>query len=94
MKVKKAMLVYQAGIANVFAVKSFNLANFGRDAARLIQADFRTCEAFCQELEAAGVTVAVAGCNRAGEIAGEHWTDNLEELPFSDSFRPQGNWKR
>jgi len=27
-KIKKAMLVYQAGIANVFEVKSFNVSNY------------------------------------------------------------------
>lgn len=42
MKRRRFFLVYQAGIANVFEVKSLNLANYGRDAKRVYQADFRT----------------------------------------------------
>ena len=85
---KKAMLVYQAGIANVFEVACFNMADYGREARRLIQADFRTCEAFAQGLAAAGVKVATAACNQAGDIAGARWSQDLDAQPFSDKFRP------
>lgn len=85
---KRAMLVYQAGIANVFAVKSFNLADYGRDAKRLLQSDFRTCEAFASGLAAAGVTVRTVHCNMAGDIIGQTWSEALEAAPFSESFRP------
>jgi hypothetical protein len=85
---KRAMLVYQAGIANVFEVSAFNLADFGRDARRLLQADFRTCEAFSRGLVAAGVRVTTAACNQAGDIVRAHWTDDLEAQPFSNQFRP------
>jgi len=85
---KRAMLVYQAGIANVFEVECFNLHNFGRDAKRLLQSDFRTCESFARGLAAAGVLVATVHCNQAGDIAAAHWSDDLETAPFSDKFRP------
>ena len=87
---QRAALVYQAGIANVFEVDSFNLADFGRNARRLQQADFRTCESFARGLKAAGVQVMTAACNQAGDIASSHWTDNLSEQPFSEQFRPVG----
>ena len=85
---KRAFLVYQAGIANVFEVDCFNLSPFGREARRLIQADFRTCEAFAAGLAAAGYHVSTAGCNMAGDIAGQKWTEDLDSLPFSDKFQP------
>lgn len=82
------MLVYQAGIANVFFVRAFNLADYGRDARRVLQSDFRTCEAFANGLVEAGATVKVAACNRAGDIARETWTEDLDAQPFSDKFGP------
>lgn len=89
-RIEKAMLVYQAGIANVFWVESFNLADYGREARRLIQGDFRTCETYAHGLQAAGAVVRTAACNRAGDIARELWTDDLDAQPFSDKFRPVG----
>lgn len=86
LKVKRAVLVYQAGIANVFAVTSFNLSDYGRDAERLLQADFGTCESFARGLRAAGVTVKVAVCNQAGDIQAAHWSEDIEAAPFSDKF--------
>ena len=87
-KIKRAMVVYQAGIANVFAVKNFNLANYGRDAVRLSQSDFRSCEMFACGLAAAGVVVRTAACNMAGDIKDQPWSDDLDAAPFSESFRP------
>jgi hypothetical protein len=83
---KKAMLVYQAGIANVFQVDCFNLASFGREAKRLYQGDFRGAVNFARGLGAAGVTVMTAHCNMAGDIIDRKWSDNLDEAPFSDKF--------
>lgn len=88
---KRAVLVYQAGIANVFEVKSFNMSSFGREAKRLVQADFRTCEAFSRGLAAAGVKIATASCNSAGDIINSTWTEGLEDCPFRDNARPV--WK-
>lgn len=87
-KIRKAVLVYQAGIANVFAVQSFNMADYGRDARRLLQADFRTCESFARGMAVAGVLVATAACNQAGDIISAPWSENLDEQPFSDKFSP------
>ena len=84
----RAVLVYQGGIANVFAVTSFNMNDFGRDARRLIQSDFKTCESFARGMAAAGCKVASAHCNMAGDIAGQPWSTLLDAAPFSDQFRP------
>ena len=86
--IKKAMLVYQAGIANVFAVDAFNLAPHGRNARRLYQGDFRGAEQLAQGLGLAGAVVRSAAANRAGDIANATWTDDLESQPFSDKHRP------
>ena len=71
---KYAMLVYQAGLANVFEVASLNLADYGRDALRLRQGDFRSCENFANGLGCAGVVVRSAHCNRAGDVARAPWS--------------------
>lgn len=84
----KAMLVYQGGIANVFQVECFNLANHGRNAKRLLQADFAACQNFAQGLATAGAVVRTAACNEAGDIAERHWTEDLESVPFSEKFSP------
>ena len=89
-EVDRAVLVYQGGIANVFAVDCWNLADYGRDARRLLQADFRTCEAYARGLQAAGVPVTSLGCNMAGDISRPRWTGDLDSLPFSDKFCPVG----
>ena len=87
-QMKRAMLVYQNGLANVFAVECFSLVNCSRDARRLIQADFRTCEAFAHGLGVAGVTVRTAVCNQSDDIIDAHWTTDLETQPLANGFRP------
>jgi hypothetical protein len=84
----RAMLVYQSGLANVFQVASFNLADYGRYASRMMQSDFRNCESFALGLAAAGWIVKTAACNMAGDAAAQQWTDDLESQPFSSGFRP------
>jgi hypothetical protein len=91
MKVSKAVLVYQGGIANVFAVRSFNMSDYGRDARRLYQGDFRSCEYIAIGLGIAGVKVASAHCNQAGDIAHSTWSTDLHEAPFSEQQRPVWN---
>lgn len=85
---ERAVLVYQAGIANVFMVDCFNAGTTGREARRLLQDDFRTCEAFARGLGVAGVKVATMACNAAGDITNARWSENLDEAPFSDKFKP------
>ena len=87
-KAKHAVLVYQAGIANVFAVDSFNLSDYGRNAWRICQADFRTCETYAAALSFAGFAVTTLACNEAGDIANRTWSTDLDAQPFSESFRP------
>lgn len=85
-KIDRAALVYQAGIANVFAVESFNQSDYGRDARRLLQADFSTCVNFARGVKAADIPVVVFACNEAGDITHSHWSDDLDNQPFSDKF--------
>jgi hypothetical protein len=88
---KKALLVYQAGIANIFEVATFNLHGVASGRKRILQGDFRTCENFARGLAFAGWHVGSVGCNKAGDIIHETWTDDLESLPFSDKFSPVFN---
>jgi hypothetical protein len=88
MKTKRVFLVYQAGIANVFAVDCHNLASFGRNAKRLYQGDFRGAENFARGMAAAGAIVRTAACNMAGDIIACTWSEDLDAQPFSDNFRP------
>ena len=93
---KRIVLVYQAGIANVFEVDSFNMADYEREAKRLLQGAFSTCESFARGMAAMGAIVRSATCNMAGDITRQSWSDNLEDAPFSDKFHPvhQGNtWR-
>lgn len=85
-KVERAMLVYQAGIANVFKVDCFNLSDYGREAARLYQGDFRGAVMYCRGLGAAGVIVRTAACNMAGDVRLSRWTVDLDEQPFADAL--------
>ena len=84
----RVMLVYQAGIANLFKVDSFNLSDYGRNAERLYQGDFRTAENIAYGMGLMGATVHTAHCNQAGDISGARWSENLDAAPFSDKFRP------
>lgn len=90
---KRFALVYQAGIANVFETGPFNTADkYSRGfTTRVLQSGFRTAEAFCLGAMAAGASVAVASCNRAGDITGEDWTPGLEDCPFRGDARPVWN---
>jgi len=82
------MLVYQAGIANLFKVDCFNLDKFGRNAQRLYQGDWRSAEMMAHGAGLAGAVVMTAACNMAGDIRDAKWTDDLEAQPWSDQFHP------
>lgn len=78
----KFMLVYQSGIANVFAVDCFNLASSGRNARRVCQSSFAYAIAFAHGLGAAGAILRTASCNVAGDCADLKWEDGTEGTPF------------
>ena len=82
----RIVLVYQAGIPNVFRVTSFNLSDYGRDAKRIMQSDFKSCESFAIGCGYSGAIVKVAACNQAGDVVGARWTTDLESQPFSDKY--------
>ena len=83
-------LVYQAGIANVFEIRTANYGTFGREAKRLLQADFRACEIFMRGILAGNdrALAITAACNMAGDIVNQEWSNDLNAAPFSDQFRP------
>ena len=83
---KRVMLVYQAGIANVFEVTSFNLADYGRDARRIYQGDFYGATMLCKGLAIAGKVIRTAHCNKVGDIAKSKWSEDFNNAPFSDSL--------
>jgi hypothetical protein len=89
--IEKAVLVYQAGIANVFSVECFNMQPFGREAQCLLQADFHTCETFCNGLKMAGVSVASAHCNMAGDIKDQPWNVNMDSALWREKMNPVWN---
>ncbi len=86
LKVAYAMLVYQAGIANVFVVDAFTTTPEARNARRIYQGDFRGAELIAIGLATAGTAIRSAGCNMAGDIREREWTFDLTNLPFSDKF--------
>lgn len=83
---KYAVLVYQVGIANVFVVKSLNLADYGRKARRVYQGSFLEAIRFAQGMGEAGCIVRTAACNQAGDITNSQWTEDLDSQPFSDKL--------
>lgn len=85
---RRFMVVYQGGIANVFEVESFNLSDYGRDARRIMQADFRSCEIYAAGLGYMGALVHSVYCNEAGDVTHSHWDDNLDNAPFHADFHP------
>ncbi len=83
---KRFVLVYQAGIANIFEVQCFNAHPFGRDAIRVYQGDFRTAEAILRGAQLAGSIVTSMACNMVGDIINQPWTTDLENQPFFTDF--------
>lgn len=84
----KLALVYQAGIANVFLCDYLLPASKVRNARRIVQSDFRTCENFVSGAAYAGATVRTFQCNQAGDVARSVWSEDLDAAPFSDKFKP------
>lgn len=83
---RKIMLVYQSGIANVFEVDAMrlNASNRGR-TVRLLQGSFRDCAMFARGMAAAGCYVLTASCNVAGDASLVDWQPGTEGTPFRDS---------
>lgn len=85
LKIQKAILVYQGGLANVFAVTGFDNNN-SRDAVRLCQGTFNQCLWYATALGRAGTIVRTMGCNVAGDCSDCVWTKDPSSLPFSDKL--------
>ena len=91
---KRAMLVYQCGLANVFGIDPLNKYTLSEPAGRvrLTQGDFRSCEAFARGMEACGYQITSVHCNMAGDIACAKWDSYLSEAPFRENMRPVGSF--
>jgi hypothetical protein len=85
---RKAVVVYQAGIANLFVVENVFETHEGRNAHRLMQSGFNDCEMYARGLKYAGWRVEAAHCNRAGDVAEQVWNFDLSEAPFRESMHP------
>jgi hypothetical protein len=85
-KKRKVMLVYQAGIANIFLVDCFNLRPYGRNAKRIYQGSFLGAQYITYGMGLMGAVVRTAACNRAGDIGESVWTEDLSSQPFSDKL--------
>lgn len=91
MKPRKLVVVYQAGIANVFYVDAFSqIATKRGTTQRQMQCDFRRAEDFAYGYFNAGGEVRFAACNEAGDIAERDWTTPLDEAPFAGQMRYHG----
>jgi hypothetical protein len=84
---RRATLVYQVGIANVFADDEFRPGI----PRRLLQSDYRTCEAFARGLIAAGIAVEVRHWDHTGDAAqwANQWNAGKGELWASGKRPPQ-----
>lgn len=85
---KKFILVYQAGIANLFEVDGFEPYPESRINQRVYQGDFRTAEAMARGMLMAGTSVRVASCNYAGDCSMIKWTPGVGACPFRDKANP------
>ena len=85
---RRIVLVYQCGIANVFEVDRLSTQPDGRNARRLYQHAFGPCEDFARGCAAMGAVVRTAHCAECGDISQRPWSADLGDAPFSDKFRP------
>lgn len=83
----KFVIVYQAGIANLFRVESFSAALPGTEK-RVAQDAFRVIESMAHGAILAGAAIRVASCNVAGDVAPHTWTRGLADCPFRDNASP------
>jgi hypothetical protein len=95
-RIDRAVLVFQAGIANVFALTrqkdDDGIAYPGAPTLRrrVLQCDFQTASTYCRGLRDAGAKVRCAWCNECGDIIERKWSFNFDEHggpPFSTSVR-------
>lgn len=87
MAITHAIILYQAGIANVYRVDSgMGIVN----PKRIGQGAFQTCEDFARGLVAAGVSLRVMSANVAGDatLQVNRWSDGLVDCPFRENARP------
>jgi hypothetical protein len=77
-------LVYQAGIANVFRLRTAGEAEVRE---RVRQDAYAPCEAFCAGLLEAGQTVLVFHSDHAGDVTNAEWSGGAGDL-WTDRKHP------
>lgn len=83
---KTIVLVYQAGIANVFECDEAGVTQQDRGTSRrILQTDFRTAYWFVRGCGHAGAKVRTMSCNVAGDCARVDWTPGNEGTPFREN---------
>lgn len=86
------VLVYQAGIANIFRVSSPNpLPYKDVERARIFQGIFETAEAIFHGIHLGSLGSArlfYGFCNKAGDITKQEWNTTEYQAPFVGSMRP------
>ena len=80
-EIRGAALVYQCGIANVFALNTRG----GR--YRLMQADFAACEHYARGLRDAGAQLIVFHCDEPGDISQRTW-ERYAGIMFAEAKHP------
>lgn len=83
----KFILVYQAGIANLFEVDRL-VRHADSTAVRVFQGAFRTAEAMARGVMLAGAELRIASCNIAGDCSTAEWVRGTGGTPFSYETRP------
>jgi len=83
LKIEKAVLLYQGGIANVYSVACIIPV---AEPRLIYQGDFKTCAAIAQGLGLAGTEVVTMSCNVAGDarLAYKRWVPGREDCPFRE----------
>jgi hypothetical protein len=84
--VKRIVLVYQVGIANVFEVDRFSRHAGRRNGRRLLQSDYHSCAMFARGMGATGYVVRTMNCDMAGDCARFTWEPGKGEL-WADTRR-------
>ncbi len=86
--VKRAVLVYQVGLANVFMVDPVVGADRIVGRRRMLQADYRSCELYAKGLRDAGSELEVAHCDEAGDVTRADWQPGAGDLWREKKYPP------
>lgn len=94
-KTKRAVLVYQGAVANVFDVWTFSPWWSTSDRrTKVMQGTFPECEAFAHKLARTGYKVASMFCDELGDVTRSYWNPNLADAPLFAQMKPVFHYVR